>query len=158
MLCVWGNKEAPPNWVILRITDASKAQVEHYLEKWRKKFDHEILVNNPQRYRIKVTVSPALVSASGINRSLKPIMKEYIQNLWFATIIFYDAYTVIFDVAKPVDLQNMKEDVLDIFANVVNTRFHYFSDADVDTALANGGYMEMTKAQVLNRIKSKLDE
>jgi len=78
--------------------------------------------------------------------------------VWGVSIVSYDEYTVVFDIAKPVDLQALKSHVYDVFSERVDTRLHYFSGADVDLALASGGFLELTRQQVLNRIKSKLDE
>lgn len=154
----WGNKECPPNWVVLKITDATKAQVIKYKRGWFKYFKHEILVENDQGYRIKVTVDPTFISVSGINRSLRSGMKDYITTHWGANIVSYDNNEVIVDIPKPVDLAELKADAYDKFTERIDTRFYYFSSADVDLALANDGYMELTKQQVLNRIICKLDE
>lgn len=158
MPCSWGNKEGPPNWVILRITDANRAQVEHYLESWKKSFVHEILKETVEGYRIKVSVDPAFISASGANKELRAELKDDLVQTWGISIVSYDNYTVVFDIPKPVNLQMLKAHVYDIFSERVDTRLYYFSSDDVDLALANGGFIELTKQQVLNRIKNKLDE
>ncbi len=156
--CVWGNKERLPNWVIVRITDATKAQAEHYLESWQKEFVHEILQDHVMGYRVKVSVDPAFISASGANKELKARLKTDLVRNWGVSIVSYENYEVVFDIPKPVDLQALKAHVYDVFSERVDTRFYYFSSEDVDLALAQGGYIELTKAQVLNRIKNKLDE
>lgn len=155
---VWGNKEVPPNWVVLRITDATKAQVEHYLESWHKKFAYDILQDTPQGYRIRVRVDASMVSASGINRELRADMKDAFVLIWGLSIVNYDNYQITFDVAKPINLQELKDDFHDVYAERFKTKHYYFTDADVDLALAQGGVIELTKAQVLNRIKSRLNE
>ena len=58
-----------------------------------------------------------------------------------------------------LDLQEVKEDVHDKFADVVDHRFYYFDSSDVDNALTKpGGIVEKTKAQVLAMIRSKLND
>lgn len=156
--CAWGTKERPPNWIVLRLNDASKAQVEHFLDSWYKYFAYEILAENEQGYRVKVTVDPTLISASGANRQIRSEMKDHIIREWDASVVSYDDNQAIVDIPKPVDLLALKADIYDIFSERIDTRFHYFSEADVDLALAQAGYIEMTKQQAFNRIKSKLDE
>ncbi len=155
---IWGSKEGLPNWVILRIANATKVQVEQYLQSWYKKFVYDILVDNAQGYRIRVKVDPLLVSASGVNKTIKSELKNMIVNDYSAAIVSYDDFEAIVDIPKPVDLQAVKNDVHDLFNERIDTRFYYFTEVDVALAEANGGVIQLTKKQVLNRIKSKLDE
>lgn len=160
--CVWGKKECPPGYVILRITDASASQVEHFLQQWHKKFAYTIINENEAGYRIKVEVDPALVSASGMNKEVRADMKYYIRNTWDAVIVAYDDFSVFVDIPKVdgvLDLQEVKDDIHDKFAEVIDHRFYYFDSGDVDNALTKpGGIVERTKAQVLTMIRSKLDD
>jgi len=164
--CVWGKKEGPPGYVILRITDATAAQVEHYLKQWHKQFTYEILAENKQGYRIKVTVDPALVSASGLNKEIRADLKNYIVESYGAQVHRYDLYEAVIDIPKPLTingdpttLQGLRDDVHDKFSEMVDSRFYYFSESDVDYALSQpGGIVERTKAQVVAMINSKLDD
>ncbi|KKM78645.1 hypothetical protein LCGC14_1357850 [marine sediment metagenome] len=169
--CVWGTKERPPDYVILRLTDATKVQVEHYLQQWHKKFAYDIINENASGYRIKVKVDPALVSVSNVNKAVRAEMKKYIQDTFGASIFSYDACEAVVDVLKPITrdkgtewekiltLRELKNDIHDKFADVIDHRHYYFSNSDVDYALTQpGGIVERTKAQVLAMIKNKLDE
>jgi len=156
--CAWGKKECPPNWVILHLTDASKTQVEHFLKEWHKYFAYQILAENELGYRIKVTVDADFISASGTNRELRADLKDHLVTVWGASIFSYDANEAVVDIPKPVSLLAVQADIYDIFSERVDTRFYYFSEPDVDLALSQGGYIEMTRQQALNRIKSKLDD
>ena len=62
-----------------------------------------------------------------------------------------DTY-VTFDVPEGTNLPDLKDDFLDYFRESVDLRVYRFSDADVDWAVANGGYVELPRQQVLNRI------
>lgn len=157
--CAWGTKEGLPDYVILRATDATKAQVEHYLAQWQKYFTYDIVNENDLGYRIRVKVDPTLVSASGMNKGVRSEMKTYIQDYHNAIIFSYDNYEAVVDVPKPVILSDLKNDVNDKFAEIIDHRFYYFDSADVDYALTQpGGIVERTKVQVLSMIKSKLDD
>lgn len=168
---IWGTKEGPPGYVILRITNASAEQVEHFLEQWKKTFSYQIVAETALGYRIKLTVDPALVSASNINKEIRSELKTYIQTTYGASIYSYSGYEVVVDVPKPITsmigteweqvltLQELKMDIHDKFAEVIDHRFHYFDDSVVNYALTQPeGIVERTKAQVLALVKNKLDE
>ncbi len=152
----WGTKEGLPNWVKVRITDATKAQVEHYLGEWHKDFVYSIVSEGVFGYRVKVEVDPELISLSGVNKSLSFGLGNYLRNTWKATLISYSDTEAVIDILKPVDLQKVKAGMSDLFKSRVSTRRYYFSSADVDTAVASGGLVELTRTQVLSRIKDGL--
>jgi hypothetical protein len=155
---VWGNREQPPNYVHLTITDATREQVYNFLENWHIKFQHEIQVDNPNGYRILVSVDPAYISASDIGKDrMKSEMETWAVEEYNCTNIVFSSASMRVDVPKPVDLQKMKSDFADIFDEVLDMRRYKFSEADVSTALANGGKMTLTKQQALNNIIDKLD-
>ena len=113
---------------------------------------------NASGYRIKITADPASISATGKHATIKPKIQDYLVNEWGCTIVNYDGFQAVVDIPKPVDLLEVKAGLMDIFKERVDLRRYYFSSADVDLASANGGLIELTKAQVLNRIKNKMDE
>jgi len=155
---VWGTMESLPRYVILRITDCDASQVEHFLRQWCKTFSYEILAENDQGYRVRVTVDPQCISVSGDNRNLRAELKTYIQDTYGAIVVSYEAYEVVVDIPKPVVLAEVKADIHDKFDEVVDHRIFYFDGAAVDYAIAQGGLVELTKAQVLAMIRNKLDE
>ena len=154
--CEWGNLEVPPYDVILRVTDASKAQVDNYLSQWYNKLIHEIVAENEQGYRIRVSL-PAKISQLFPTKAMRQEIKGYLTDKWNIEIFSSNNDEVVFDIPKPVDLQELKDDLLDKFEEAVDVRKYHFTVEDVDTALANGGVIEMTKAQVLNRIVNRED-
>lgn len=169
--CVWGKKECPPGYVILRITDASADQVEHFMQQWLKMFSYQIVNENEQGYRIRITVDPALISASNINKELRAELKDDIQTTYAASIYSYDGYEAVVDVPKPIvadagkktervlTLQELKAEIHDKFAEVIDHRFHYFDSNAVDYALLQpSGIVERTKVQALAMVRNKLDE
>ena len=171
--CVWGTKESPPDYVILRVMGTiTKDQVEYFLQQWHKKFTYDIIAENDQGYRIRVKVDPVFVSVSGVNKEVRAELKTYIRDAYGASIFSYDDYEAVVDVPKPltmfpgmpliersVTLQELKDDIHDKFTEVIDHRFYYFESTDVDYALTQpGGIVERTKAQVLAMIKSKLDD
>ncbi len=55
-------------------------------------------------------------------------------------------------------LKLLKSDFSDIFMTVLNVRRYYFLEADVDTAISQGGQITLTKAQALNKVQDRLDD
>lgn len=163
---VWGRKDCPPSYVILRITDADASQVNHFFAQWYKTFSYEILNENDQGYRIRVTVDPACVSVSGTNREIRTAMKTYIVDTYGAVLFSHDGHEAVVDIPKPLEqhgvavtIPAMKADIHDKFSEYVAHRRFRFTSADVDYALAQpGGIIERTKSQVLAMIKDMLDE
>ena len=156
--CVWGTSECPPNWVIIHIVDATRAQCLHYIQKWKKEFSYTIVNENAFGYRIRIEVNSALVSVSGLNKEVRQEVKDYIYTKFGGSLVDHGADYAIFDVPKPIDLPQAKVDLNDKFATIFSLRRWYFSSADIDTVLAAGGYMELTKKQVLNRVLDRLDD
>lgn len=164
--CVWGLKEGLPNFVIIRITNASKSQVNNYISKqWDKVFDYEILQHNAIGYRIKIQVDPAVVSVTGKNSVVtdetRGRIKDLIVNNFHGVLVDYTGTSATFDIPKInglFDLAGAKAIINDIASEVVDTRLYYFSGTDVQWVVDQGGFVELTKLQVKNKIINKLDE
>lgn len=154
----FGIREALPEFVVIRITDATKDQVIHFIKKWKTNFTHEILAENVSGYRIKISVHPRVVSVFGQNQGLKTAIKLELVGNWGAVIFdaALDQQYVTIDIPKPVNLQALKVDILDKFEQDLDVCINYFTVADVDLVIAAGGYMEMNKAQALAKLKNRL--
>lgn len=155
---VWGRKEQPPNYVHLTVTGATRDEVVDYISFWNIRFQHEILVENAQGYRIRTSVDPIYIAASELGKhAMKANMQDWAQNRWNATVVAFTSDSMTVDIPKPVDLAAMKLDFADYFDTTLGPRRYHFSAADVNTALANGGKITLTKAQALARVIDKLD-
>ena len=155
----WGNKEQLPGYVHLTISDASLEQVGNFLERWQIKFQHEILAENEQGYRIKVSVDPVWISVSDIGKDqMKTKMLDWAQNEYNCQQVNFTNELMTVDVPKPVDLVQMKKDFADIFDQVLNARRYYFSASEMDKAVSKGGKITMNKQQALNKVIDKLSE
>lgn len=156
---VWGAKEALPDFVILRVPDATKEQIINYVKQWPIKFSHSILAENDQGYRINVEVDEQYVDISQrAKNKIKSVMCSWLIADAQASIINWDSSQVTFDIAKPVDLQALKLDFADKFDDIFEQRRYRFSDADVDLAIAQGGSVTLSRNQVLNRIIDRVTE
>lgn len=156
---VWGSNEGLPRFVILTITDATRSQVVNYIKQWPIKFSHEIVAENEQGYRIRIEVDEQYIDVSQrAKNKIKQEMADYLINEVEAVIVNWDDSQVTFDIAKPIDLQQLKNNFADVWDDVFEQRRWRFSEADVDLAIAQGGVITLTKNEVLNRIIDRLTE
>lgn len=72
-------------------------------------------------------------------------------------IISYTEPVGRFSIDRQVVLSAFSEDLKSKLTTAFTRRQYYFSESDVDIAIANGGTMTITKTQFLNRVNSKLD-
>ena len=146
---VWGSKEVLPNWIKFRVTGATIIQIENYLEEWLTTYQHTIVNENISGYRIKIEVDPDVVSAAGTNKNIKTKAKSYIEDIWGGVTQDFGVDFVTFDIAKPVDLVQLKKEFADIFNDRFAARRYRFSDTLVNNAVMAGGLLEITKAEAI---------
>jgi len=155
----WGSKEGLPSYVHLTISDAMAEQVSNFLERWQIKFQHEILAENDQGYRIRVSVDPVWISVSDIGKAgMKLKMISWAENEYNCQQVNFTNESMTVDVPKPVNLVKMKRDFADIFNQVLNARRYYFSASEMDKAVNKGGKITMNKQQALNKVIDRLTE
>jgi hypothetical protein len=93
----WGNSEGLPNYVHLRITDASAAQVQQYMDEYIKSLIFTVVNNDPviDGWRIRLEVENLDVSEyAGITQNT---VSNYL-NRWNATVQSFTNVSVTFDV------------------------------------------------------------
>ena len=148
---VWGGQEGPPNYVKVRITDASAQEVENFLANWRNVIEHEIVAENDLGYRIRLSMSVRIAQVFP-ERGMRQEIRNYLESTWGALLVSSDANSATFDIPKPVDLQAVRRDLIDKFEEQIDPVRYMFSSADVDLALAQLGVISITRAQAMNRI------
>ena len=162
--CVWGNLEALPNYVILTISDATKAQVDLYTDNWKNEFSYEMLAENAAGRRYKISVNPKIVTEFSVDKGVATDVKKVVEDE-FNGVLFDVAVNqqyATFDIPNPVVVDwttyalHIKNTLLDRFESQVDTRRYIFSPADVDIAIAAGGFIELTKSQVIARVIDRL--
>jgi len=157
-----------PDMVVVNITDATKAQVENYMEPWVRTFDYEIQAENQNGWRIKISINPNIISELGLDKAFRTDMYQYLVNVWGAQLFEYDSTNhsyAILDFPKPLifipdnvekTLVDLRADVADKLEDQVAYRRYGFPESDVDTAIAAGGYIEITAAQATARVIDRL--
>ncbi len=152
----WGNKEGPPNYIFVDIPDATVAQVEQYLGNWRNEFSYELLNQNAQGRRYKISVDPRVVTVFGLTKAIAKEVRDYLVDNYGAVLVSFDASQVsaIFDIPN-TDWQELKDKLLDQFELQLDPRRYRFPDATVDSAV--DGRVSMNKATAIATILDKLD-
>jgi len=168
----WGAKEGPPNWVIVRVTDSSAAQIEQYMAAWKREFEFDILANTQAGWRIRISVDPKVRQVFGIDKAFRNDFRDYLIDTYGAVVHDYDnvnhEYAEL-DFPKPllkldispaaeVTLSFLQQDFLDKAEDALQPRLYYFSSADVDAALTAGGKVNQTLAQIQAKVINRLTE
>lgn len=167
---VWGTKEGLPHWIILHITDASANQIEQYMESWKRIFTHEIINENVNGWRIRISLPSKVRQVFGIDKAFRTEMRDYLVDNYNAQVHEYDnvnhEYAEI-DFPKPliyirtgeeVTLQYLKDDFYDKTGDALQPKQYYFSSPDVDAVVAAGGKINRTLAQVQSVVINRLTE
>lgn len=160
----WGQREGLPLYVILRVTDATKPQVEHFLGNWRKEFNYELLGQNAQGRRYRVSVNPNVVSVFGLNAGVRAEIRDFLVATYGAVLVSFEPgqASATFDIPNPASgtwaehVQKIRQDLTDKFEEQLDTRRYQFDPADVDLVVASGGKVTQTTAQALSRIIDRL--
>ncbi len=150
--CVWGNRECLPDYVVVRIADATREQAEQFLEPWKNTFEYAVTDINVNTKQVYLSINPNIIQVLGEGKALKDSLRTLIVRDWNATIILHTQTSVTFTVPADSDLQAMRRQLYDVFDLVVGKRRYIFQESDVDNAVANDGFVETTREVALNRI------
>jgi hypothetical protein len=156
----WGNKEGPPNWVRVIVSDATMGQAQAYLAPMRTVFEYEVLSQDDQGKRIKISVHPGIISVFGADKGMRAELYQYLQEAYGAQNVPAQSdppLHYVLDFPDPdLDLQVLKAEFEDEAQEALAPHRYHFSDADVDYALAHGGEVTITKAQAVTRLIDRL--
>lgn len=144
---VWGNKEQLPNWVRIVFSDLEVADVQHLTGEWKNNITWTKVQDVPagrERYRLDMPNNTvARDSTKGINNDIDSYLK---QNYAASRVSREpDQSSAAYDL-RFGNLQDMKDDLLDIFEERVVRRRFKIAESDVDAAIAAGGVLNTTAA------------
>jgi hypothetical protein len=154
----WGGRETLPGYIQVEVTDATAAQVRHFLNPIKDDISFEILAQNADGYRIRMSVEP-YIAAQFAERGVRQEIRDFIATEFNGSVFDYDSVNIewaTFDIPKPIDLQAAKDLLLDEFRETVDPVRYYFESSAVDTVVSAGGRVTVTKAQALANIVDKL--
>ncbi len=157
-LSPWAIKEQLPQWIILRLTDRTKEQVEAFLEPLQNVFTFNQIASNAQGRRYAVSVKPGIVSRFGISRAFKQEARDFIVNEHGGVIVSFDpvAGSAVVDIPNPTPPLTFAEIARQfnrLFSETLSRNRFIFAAADVDAVIANGGTIEVTADAVLSRLQ-----
>lgn len=164
----WGGREGPPEFIILHITDATAAQIQPRMDAVVNLFTHTIQVQNPNGWRIRISVNPNIPILYGIDKGLKLELRDLLVTDWGASLHSHDTVNqewAIFDFPKPLmyipdnvekTLADIQAYIHDKFTDTLFRRRYHFSEADVDQVLGLGGKVDQTLAQVSAKVIDRL--
>jgi len=153
----WGTGEGLPDFIQLVVPDASVSQVENFLSNWTNEITYDLLASNAAGRRYKLSMNINIITEFGLDKAMRTEIHNYILNTYNAQLVEYvpaEAY-VTYDIPN-TDWLALQDDIIDKFEEQLDTNRYYFTDADVDLAIAAGGRFTLTTAQVLNRIVDRL--
>lgn len=162
----WGTRELPEfgDFILLTISDATVAQVENYMDRWKLEFSYDGPTNmGGSNRRLDVSIDPRLqakyptyTTNLGINikNALLDRFAAQVQS-----VTFPNAYTFRVDYAQGGGIVNkMKNHLVDLFSDDIEDRYWRFSEADIDLAVSAGGYVTLDRAAALLRLRDARDD
>ncbi len=157
----WGNKEVPPNFIRVNVTNGTQADISGWLKQWKKTYSYTLDQDLPTHYIATVRVDPAVISASQQNATLAADLADYLTSHpnYTITVLTQTTTSLQVQIQKPADLQALINDVLDKFEVVVAGSLLYVPSASVDSIVAADpvtGYYERNRGQMNAFLASKL--
>lgn len=150
----WGGREGPPNFVILRISDATKSQVDHYLESWSNRLDYEEMAHNADGRRYRISVPSNTTVLFGIDKGMRQDILTHLEDHYGAQLVSVDAdrQSATLDIPN-TDWQALRDEMKDFFEVVLSpSRFRIAADY-VDTIAAEpDGKVEIIRDFAITKV------
>lgn len=160
---VWGALETLPNWLQITITDKTDQQILHYLQRVVQSYKYTIDNTNAGGVRATIAVDEAF---SGLfDKSIRADVADFILagGSMGLTVVENDrtAESLTADIALPDDdtrlptLKAFRDDINDLYAEVIAWRRWQFTESAVDQVIGMGGMWSGTAAQADNFLLDK---
>ena len=148
----WGRKEGLPNYVVIRLSDVGVDDVSEYTKPWLNKVTFRLSSQDALKRRYIFTIAKSLIAEFGASKGITPEMIQYlIQNAGATqTAVTSDRSILTLDLPQNKSDKALV-DVQDLFEEQVSPRRFKLAVSDVDAALANGGRLIATFADVNSR-------
>lgn len=153
----WGNLEGPPNFCIIRVTDAASSQVQALFDTWSAEFTVAFVNSGQTHDRFNVQTDARVTAVFG--GDILPLVREITRD--FDGDVFRD--TNVQQILVDIPHGNITQRLLE---NEVRRRYgathapnrYQVASADVDQALQQpGGRLEQTTATVMARLVDRLN-
>lgn len=145
----WGTSEGLPDWVIVRITNASAEQVNRFLDQWIINLGGENLGVFSEKRRLRIYADPTAVGKVPDWHLFREEMRDYIEQEWDGELVPGTATQTeaTYDFPLEMSIPAFKQDMVDKYEDVLKHRAYYVPEENVDAGIAAGGYIERTKQQ-----------
>ena len=134
----WGKEECPPNWLILRVRDADRVNLEAMLyEPWRTNRYKvtEQLGELGTKAQIVIEQDATDVSATGLNAefAIHDEMEAYLQEFYGAVLVTKESTKLVVEMSKDAvgTLSHIKGDLDGEFAKTKDLRLVYVEPIEV---------------------------
>ena len=153
---IWGVKEGPPNFVIIRCDDSERIDFVQYVEERIEGFLNWELINSNasgRRYRIWIS---ALVAAVSDRVGIKTRLRNRLERKYGATIVSANPpFEATVDIPD-TDWAALREDIMSKFEKLAARRRYKFAGGDVDLVRDLGGRVTRSQAKILAVLVDKL--
>lgn len=151
----WGSQEQLPQFVKFYIGNATAEQVAQYRARLRTIMQYELMAENAQGRRYRLSLHARLHSTYGAR--LRNDIKNLLVRKWGATIQSYDPETnsAVVDIPN-TDWAALQAAVKDVGEDMLKHRRYRFNDAAISAAVAAGGYLAVTRQQAAAALMDRL--
>lgn len=151
----WGRKETLPDYVKIRVTDATPEEVRNYLKHVTDILQWQLVQSFAQGRRYTLSLHPFV---RGKGAEIRQGVRDYLQNELGATVHTpYANGEITLDIPTPAEgwpglAQRMRYD----FETRIDRARYKIAPTVIDAVIAAGGWAETTKAQLANNMIDKL--
>jgi len=155
----WGRREELPNFVRLRIRDASKADVVPFLASVKNEFVVSQKTNAGRTRTYDITVKDVRVLTKfGNAKGATLVFVEGLSRNHKAQFVSRELDNSRLTItARDTTPEALADDILDMFQETLSSRRFHMDPLDVDLAIAAGGFIQVNAVQVIPRIVDGLD-
>lgn len=153
----WGNLIKLPEYILVRISDATVEEVMEYRQSVEDTLSWELQNSNANGRRYRVYIDPKILA---IRPGMRSKIRDVLVEDYGATVRSADLENgeAVFDIPNPVegswaDLRNRF--VYDFQQRAAKRRYK-LSSAAVDQVVAAGGWVEVTRAQFIANLEDRL--
>lgn len=146
----WSPTMIPGIGVIVRVPDLTVQQVRDYHKSVVVDIDFEVLVSNAQGKRIRIFNTDTSVTYAITRQQVETFVTNH-----GGAVKSVSQNEVVADFPNTTDWTQLEFDIKQALNRFVVVNRYYFSSDDVDQAIAAGGYVTLTPAQLLNKVLDK---
>ncbi len=150
---VWGRKETLPDFIVVRVTDATKADIDKYNRIWTEVIE---VIENPDHFRVQHVdrTSPNRPRLTQAKRTkFKQLLKAF--GVTSADVVIDNGGLII---DKVLALEELQGAVNDTLSGMHKHRQYHINPTVINNFVAQGrAFVEITLAQLENNLMNGAD-